>query len=897
MAETIELRGYQRAAVDALYECWSESRGDHLLVVAPTGSGKSVILGALCAEAIEWPGTRVCVVTHRKELVEQDARAIMRLTDERVGIYNAALGAKELYYPVTVATIQSIYTKAPKADPWDIIIVDEAHLVPPESTTRYRRFLDEARLQNPRCKIVGLTATPYRMGSGRLDEGKDALFDVIAYEITIPELLEAGHLCEIISRGGVKQIDTAGVRVRGGEYVASELGRAADDPDVTRAAVEEIVRFGADRRGWLLFAASVAHAGHVLDEVRSHGVAAEIVTGDTPQRERAAILRAYKAGQLRCLVSCEVLTTGFDAPHTDLLGMLRPTKSPVLYVQMCLDAETEILTDLGWRGRGEIQEGDRVAALDLESGAGVWSTVVGTVDRDLLPGEAFVSIESSRLSIRVTDQHDMVFAARKYGGGHSSWRKTTAAELAHKRDGYRIPGAVSIDEPGVPLTDDELRFLGLFMTDGTFNPANNAITIYQSERYLEVIQYIERTLQGCGFKYGHRVTGGDVAFGKVREHDIHRFTISKGVPRGRDREKRGWGELEEYVSKDFPECLLACSRRQLDVLLEAIHYGDGQKNQPEGWTRRSYSISTGNRAFAERLQALCVTRGLAANVATVNGGELFYVHVTPHEFRTVGGAGQRDRASLAVEKGGRAERVWCVTTEHGTIVTRRRGKVAVMGNCGRGMRPASGKENCLLLDFAGVVAEHGPVDQVNVRSRGESSGDSEPGEAPVKLCPECRLYLATATRTCPSCGHEFPPPEPESKLRETAYAGAVLSHQVEELGVESMTLERWQPRDPSKPDTLVITYRTGMRDVREWLCPEHKGYARGKFESRCIKEWGITPPSDIGETLERVDEIPVPAAILVRPQKGNAKYLEVVRRVYQEVVSGVPAESELDLPF
>src|SRR5690606_8265342 len=105
----------------------TEGKGDHPLIVAPTGSGKSVILAALCAEAMEWQGTRVCVVTHRKELVEQDATAIMRMTDARVGIYNAALGAKELHHPITVATIQSIYKKAPDTDPWDIIIVDECH--------------------------------------------------------------------------------------------------------------------------------------------------------------------------------------------------------------------------------------------------------------------------------------------------------------------------------------------------------------------------------------------------------------------------------------------------------------------------------------------------------------------------------------------------------------------------------------------------------------------------------------------------------------------------------------------------------------------------------------------------------------------------------------------------
>ena len=107
-----------------------------------------------------------------------------------------------------------------------------------------------------------------------------------------------------------------------------------DRDDVTRAAVAEIVRHGEGRGSWLVFCSGVAHARHVRDAIRGHGVSCETVTGDTPGPERDGILAAFKAGRLRCVTNANVLTTGFDAPGTDLIALLRPTKSVGLYVQM-----------------------------------------------------------------------------------------------------------------------------------------------------------------------------------------------------------------------------------------------------------------------------------------------------------------------------------------------------------------------------------------------------------------------------------------------------------------------------------------------------------------------------------------------------------------------------------
>ena len=116
-----------------------------------------------------------------------------------------------------------------------------------------------------------------------------------------------------------------------------------------------------------------------------------------------------------------------------------------------------------------------------------------------------------------------------------------------------------------------------------------------------------------------------------------------------------------------------------------------------------------------------------------------------------------------------------------------------------------------------------------------------------------------------------------------AFSDAVLSGQVkpELLAVTSVGLSKWEPYDPSKRNTLLVTYRTGLRDVREWLTPEHTGYARTKFEHRCRTEWKIEPPATIKDAIAMQDVIQWPSAILVRPSRDNPRYLDVLRRLYE----------------
>lgn len=332
----MELRPYQRAAIDSLYDYFSGSVGNPL-VVMPTGTGKSVVIGGFVREAISaWADTRIVVLTHVKELIAQNFQALLRAwPGAPAGIYSAGLSRRDIHAQILFAGIQSIHRHAAKVQRCDLVLIDEAHLLGRGDSGMYRAFLHDLNEINAGLlKVVGFTATPYRLDSGMLHEGKGRLFTDIAYEVPVLDMIQHGYLSPVVPKATATQLDVAGVGTRGGEFIARDLESAVDRDDVTRAAVAEIVQHGQGRGSWLIFCSGVDHARHVRDAVREHGVSAETVTGDTPGPERDGILAAFKAGRLRCVTNANVLTTGFDAPGTDLIALLRPTKSVGLYVQM-----------------------------------------------------------------------------------------------------------------------------------------------------------------------------------------------------------------------------------------------------------------------------------------------------------------------------------------------------------------------------------------------------------------------------------------------------------------------------------------------------------------------------------------------------------------------------------
>lgn len=316
-------RWYQQDAVSATLNVILA--GGHPVMMLPTGAGKSVCIAMLCASL---PG-RILVATHRKELLTQNAEKLPE--GESWGIYSAGLKRRDTNARIVFGGIQSVYSKVAQLGDFDAIIVDEAHRIPPIGTQSMYASLFKAY---PKARRIGLTATPYRLGDGPIYGTEATWFTSLAYDIGIQPLTAAGFLSPLRGLLTAHNVDVTHVHKRAGEFITSELSQAACQEELVEGTIRELCQYGAHRQSWLVFCVDVAHVWLIVDRLRKAGVDAEGLTGKTPPDERDTLLARMRAGDLRCLVNCEVATTGFDIPRIDLVALLRPTQSKGLLVQM-----------------------------------------------------------------------------------------------------------------------------------------------------------------------------------------------------------------------------------------------------------------------------------------------------------------------------------------------------------------------------------------------------------------------------------------------------------------------------------------------------------------------------------------------------------------------------------
>lgn len=330
----MQLRHYQQTAIDTCWDFLRNREGNPALVL-PTGAGKSPLMAAIAMEAVKQWGGRVGILAHVQELVSQNAGKLRALwPNAPMGIYAAGLRRRDRFDAVLYMQIQSVAKIAHQLGRFDILIIDEAQRIPLDGEGSYLKFINDCRKFNPNLRVIGLTATPYRL-KGRAVPicGPEYVLNEIAYEARIPDLIADGYLSRLVTPGGLELADLSQVHTKGGEYVEDELAQAMMANGLVERTCAELCARAADRRAWIVFCVNIKHAEMVRDVLKARGITVGVVSSKTPKGERASLINAYKEGRIRCMVNVNVLSEGFDAPHIDCVAMLRPTKSPGLMYQ------------------------------------------------------------------------------------------------------------------------------------------------------------------------------------------------------------------------------------------------------------------------------------------------------------------------------------------------------------------------------------------------------------------------------------------------------------------------------------------------------------------------------------------------------------------------------------
>jgi DNA repair protein RadD len=331
------LRDYQKAAVDAVWGYFNGKTGNPL-VALPTGTGKSLVIGGFIHSVFQsYSGINVWMLTHVKKLIQQNFTKLLEYWPTApAGIYSAGLKRRETNNPILFGGIGSVINVAHLLAAPDLLVIDEAHLVSPENETMYRRLIDALLKRNPKMKVIGLSATCYRMGLGSLTEG--GIFTDICFDMTGMEafnwLVQQGHLAPLHAIRANYRYDVGNVPIVNGDYVKSALQEAANHRDINEIVLDEIAQHASQRNRWMIFATGIKHVDALTEILNVHGIDTVGIHSKLDPGEHDELLDAFTRGQVRCAISMDELTTGVDIPEVDYIGMLRTTQSTNRWVQM-----------------------------------------------------------------------------------------------------------------------------------------------------------------------------------------------------------------------------------------------------------------------------------------------------------------------------------------------------------------------------------------------------------------------------------------------------------------------------------------------------------------------------------------------------------------------------------
>ena len=319
-------RPYQTDAITAGVEFFKSNSPYHAFEILPTGSGKSVVIANISKEL----DNQTLVLQPSKEILVQNHRKFLSY-GYRAGIYSASAGSK-VVDKTTFATIGSIIRKKHLFKSVKQILIDECHLVNP-ADGMYSTFINSF----PEAKVLGLTATPYRLVSSFegamlefINRTSPRIFSKCLYYVQNDTLFNAGHLAKL-EYFSFDLVDRSQLQMNanGTDFTDSSIRAYYRKIDMPKLTISYAKRLLKQRKNLLVFCSLISEATRVAQGIPG----AVVVTGETEQHVRDRILAQFKAGTIRCVINVGVLTTGFDYPELETILICRSTMSLALYYE------------------------------------------------------------------------------------------------------------------------------------------------------------------------------------------------------------------------------------------------------------------------------------------------------------------------------------------------------------------------------------------------------------------------------------------------------------------------------------------------------------------------------------------------------------------------------------
>ncbi len=701
------LRKYQKEAADAAVMAFQRGTTNGLLVL-PVAAGKSLVIADISSR-LDSP---LLVFSPSQEILKQNYEKICSYDILDVGIYSASVGIKNIRR-ITLATIGSVHNHMEDFRAFKYILVDEAHNISSKGGM-YKEFIE----QRSDRVVVGLTASPYRLERAYdgcsilkfLTRTRPRVFSKVLYVCQTGDLLRQGYISPVeyfdVSDQLSFDLRRVNVNSTGADYdeesLQLEYERSGFMYDLENWTLRVLhPNDGSQRNGVLVFTRFVRESKFLVDRLREKGVPAEIVSGDTPTKERARIVEDFKNRKIQVLANAN-----------------------------CLDSETEILTRNGWKGINTVSIDDDIA----QYANGIISFVKPyRIIKNENYSDDFVSVNGRYMNIRVTKDHRMVYVKRQYDGTFGEERIKSAKELVEEKCFYvpvsgmaktenivmqkiKIPcskrrfvdynaynyrkkgmncqeaeiKAIELYERRIQqqvknpseLTLDECRFIGFFVCDGNVSKAKNGGMTYSFVQSLvnpQLCEWIENLLDKIGINYSTEIRkqNTNVIIGRTCEvADYKRYTLYKGTGGDGQYIPSTLHKLVPYLDKRGTELFWGLNQEQFYALCEGMFKANGNHGNNKEYKGSWFIVN--NKGLADLLQGLGTCRGFRIMLTEkLREGcqPLYYISVLKQRYH------QLVKEKLVLTNCVTPEKTWCVSVPSGVIVTRRKGRVAIVGNC------------------------------------------------------------------------------------------------------------------------------------------------------------------------------------------------------------------------